>query len=441
MYSYLKMKHLKCLFLFLYTFIVFNSSLILATNLYKKNYRTNNNKKNNKRVSPNVFKSNKKQHSDFFHGSSKVRKYKRASPKNLDDSKQKNNDLDIRRSKTVHNRVSMTSSSLTTSALITLSKHRNEDHGLMAFQSTGNKLLKGGSKSSGDSSNKKSGRPSSSDGSSGKKGGSGGSSGKKGGNKDKKGSDKAAKSDKKGSDKAAKSDKKASDKAAKSDKKASDKAAKSDKKASDKAAKSDKKASDKAAKSDKKASDKSAKSDKKGSSKTSKSGNGISDAAGETMSDVAGQAISDINHGVQSPKVFNVAISPASSAPLQKEVIADPNVPAKIKSLNIPPVEPKVSIPDPRYKYRRSDLDRDSELYIPASIRNRWKYYIPSRMAVGMPLAQEGDAHLPPESIKKWESGKTPLNENGMPMDIFPNPIDPPNYKAKKLDDNDVSFD
>ena len=386
MYSYLKMKHLKCLFLFLYTFIVFNSSLILATNLYKKNYRTNNNKKNNKRVSPNVFKSNKKQHSDFFHGSSKVRKYKRASPKNLDDSKQKNDDLDIRRSKTVHNRVSMTSSSLTTSALITLSKHRNEDHGLMAFQSTGNKLLKGGSKSSGDSSNKKSGRPSSSGGSSGKKGGSGGSSGKKGGNKDKKGSDKAAKSDKK-------------------------------------------------------ASDKSAKSDKKGSSKTSKSGNGISDAAGETMSDVAGQAISDINHGVQSPKVFNVAISPASSAPLQKEVIADPNVPAKIKSLNIPPVEPKVSIPDPRYKYRRSDLDRDSELYIPASIRNRWKYYIPSRMAVGMPLAQEGDAHLPPESIKKWESGKTPLNENGMPMDIFPNPIDPPNYKAKKLDDNDVSFD
>ena len=391
------MKHLKCLFLFLYTFIVFNSSLILATNLYKKNYRTNNNKKNNKRVSPNVFKSNKKQHSYFFHGSSKVRKYKRASPKNLDDSKQKNDDLDIRRSKTVHNRVSMTSSSLTTSALITLSKHRNEDHGLMAFQSTGNKLLKGGSKSSGDSSNKKSGRPSSSGGSSGKKGGSGGSSGKKGGNKDKKGSDKAAKSDKK--------------------------------------------ASDKAAKSDKKASDKSAKSDKKGSSKTSKSGNGISDAAGETMSDVAGQAISDINHGVQSPKVFNVAISPASSAPLQKEVIADPNVPAKIKSLNIPPVEPKVSIPDPRYKYRRSDLDRDSELYIPASIRNRWKYYIPSRMAVGMPLAQEGDAHLPPESIKKWESGKTPLNENGMPMDIFPNPIDPPNYKAKKLDDNDVSFD
>ena len=162
MYSYLKMKHLKCLFLFLYTFIVFNSSLILATNLYKKNYRTNNNKKNKKRVSPNVFKSNKKQHSDFFHGSSKVRKYKRASPKNLDDSKQKNDDLDIRRSKTVHNRVSMTSSSLTTSALITLSKHRNEDHGLMAFQSTGNKLLKGGSKSSGDSSNKKSGRPSSS---------------------------------------------------------------------------------------------------------------------------------------------------------------------------------------------------------------------------------------------------------------------------------------
>ena len=386
MYSYLKMKHLKCLFLFLYTFIVFNSSLILATNLYKKNYRTNNNKKNNKRVSPNVFKSNKKQHSDFFHGSSKVRKYKRASPKNLDDSKQKNDALDIRRSKTVHNRVSMTSSSLTTSALITLSKHRNEDHGLMAFQSTGNKLLKGGSKSSGDSSNKKSGRPSSSGGSSGKKGGSGGSSEKKGGNKDKK-------------------------------------------------------ASDKAAKSDKKASDKSAKSDKKGSSKTSKSGNGISDAAGETMSDVAGQAISDINHGVQIPKVFNVAISPASSAPLQKEVIADPNVPAKIKTLNIPPVEPKVSIPDPRYKYRRSDLDRDSELYIPASIRNRWKYYIPSRMAVGMPLAQEGDAHLPPESIKKWESGKTPLNENGMPMDIFPNPIDPPNYKAKKLDDNDVSFD
>ena len=62
-------------------------------------------------------------------------------------------------------------------------------------------------------------------------------------------------------------------------------------------------------------------------------------------------------------------------------------------------------------------------------------------MAVRMPLAQEGDAHLPPESIKKWESGKTPLNENGMPMDIFPNPIDPPNYKAKKLDDNDVSFD
>ena len=343
MYSYLKMKHLKCLFLFLYTFIVFNSSLILATNLYKKNYRTNNNKKNNKRVSPNVFKSNKKQHSDFFHGSSKVRKYKGASPKNLDDSKQKSDDLDIRRSKTVHNRVSMTSSSLTTSALITLSKHRNEDHGLMAFQSTGNKLLKGGSKSSGDSSNKKSGRPSSSGGSSGKKGGSGGSSGKKGGNKDKKGSDKAAKSD------------------------------------------------------------------KKGSSKPSKSGIGISDAAGETMSDVAGQAISDINNGV--PKVFNVAIPPASSAPLEKEVIADPNVPAKIKSLNIPPVEPKVSIPDPRYKYRRSDLDRDSELYIPASIRNRWKYYIPSRMAVGMPLAQEGDAHLPPESIKKWESGKTPLNE------------------------------
>ncbi len=438
MYSYLKMKHLKCLFLFLYTFIVFNSSLILATNLYKKNYRTNNNKKNNKRVSPNVFKSNKKQHSDFFHGSSKVRKYKRASPKNLDDSKQKNDALDIRRSKTVHNRVSMTSSSLTTSALITLSKHRNEDHGLMAFQSTGNKLLKGGSKSSGGSSNEKSGSPSSSGGSSGKKGGSGGSSEKKGGSggsSEKKGGNK----DKKASDKAAKSDKKGSDKEAKSDKKGSNKEAKSDKKASDKAAKSDKKASDKAAKSDKKASDKSAKSDKKGSSKTGKSGNGISDAAGETMSDVAGQAISDINNGV--PKVFNVAISPASSAPLQKEVIADPNVPAKIKTLNIPPVEPKVSIPDPIYKYRRSDLDRDSELYIPASIRNRWKYYIPSRMAVGMPLAQEGDAHLPPESIKKWESGKTPLNENGMPMDIFPNPIDPPNYKAKKLDDNDVSFD
>ena len=132
---------------------------------------------------------------------------------------------------------------------------------------------------------------------------------------------------------------------------------------------------------------------------------------------------------------FQLTIDPPQDKdPLPTEPIPDPSIPPKIKGFKLPRLKTKNGIPESMYKYRRSDLDRESELYIPASLRNRWKLYLPSRMAVGMPLAQEGNENVAAETIQKWEAGKTPLNLNGVPMDFFPNPIDPPNYKSEQLD-------
>ena len=139
---------------------------------------------------------------------------------------------------------------------------------------------------------------------------------------------------------------------------------------------------------------------------------------------------------------FQLTIDPPQDKdPLPTEPIPDPSIPPKIKGFKLPRLKTKNGIPESMYKYRRSDLDRESELYIPASLRNRWKLYLPSRMAVGMPLAQEGNENVAAETIQKWEAGKTPPNLNGVPMDFFPNPIDPPNYKSEQLDVESTSFD
>ena len=141
-------------------------------------------------------------------------------------------------------------------------------------------------------------------------------------------------------------------------------------------------------------------------------------------------------------KPFPIRLDPPQDKnPLPLQPIPDPSVPPKVKDFKLPPLKTRPGIPEPTYKYRRSDLDRDSELYIPASLRNRWKLYLPSRMAVGMPLAQEGSENVAAETIQKWEAGKTPPNLNGVPMDFFPNPIDPPNYKSQQLDVESTSFD
>ena len=168
--------------------------------------------------------------------------------------------------------------------------------------------------------------------------------------------------------------------------------------------------------------------EKKVGSKSKKSGS-KSGKAGETKKKSGGGS-------------FQLTLEPPQDKnPLPMEPIPDPTIPPKVKGMKLPRLKTRNGIPESIYKYRRSDLDRDSELYIPASLRNRWKLYLPSRMAVGMPLAQEGNENVAAETIQKWEAGKTPLNLNGVPMDFFPNPIDPPNYKSEQLDVESTSFD
>ena len=59
-----------------------------------------------------------------------------------------------------------------------------------------------------------------------------------------------------------------------------------------------------------------------------------------------------------------------------------------------------------------------------------------------MPLAQVGSTQVQKEKIAAWEKGDPPLNEDAMPADFFPNPIDPPAYKTVSMKEEDnLSFD
>ena len=87
----MKMKYLKCIFLFLYSFIVVNdNNFIIASDLYRRNYQTNSNKKSYKSVSPIVLQD---EESDFSHNAEKPATYKRVSPKVLENYKQKHGDF------------------------------------------------------------------------------------------------------------------------------------------------------------------------------------------------------------------------------------------------------------------------------------------------------------------------------------------------------------
>ena len=87
----MKMKYLKCIFLFLYSFIVVNDNyFIIASDLYRRNYQTNSNKKSYKSVSPIVLQD---EESNFSHNAEKPATYKRVSPKVLENYKQKHGDF------------------------------------------------------------------------------------------------------------------------------------------------------------------------------------------------------------------------------------------------------------------------------------------------------------------------------------------------------------
>ena len=243
---------------------------------------------------------------------------------------------------------------------------------------------------------------------------------------DKKASEKTAKSDSAAAKKSADADKKASDKTAKADKKSSDKTAKADKKSSDKSAKADKKASDKSAKADKKASDASAKADKKASGASAKASKS-SDKASKS-SDKASKSSNKASKSSNKGSGISLGV--------------DPSLPSPLSTVQLPTIHSKVARTDPVAQYHRSDYDRDSIYYIPPSVRNRWRVHRPSRMAVGMPLAQVGSTQVQKEKIAAWEKGDPPLNEDAMPADFFPNPIDPPAYKTVSMKEEDnLSFD
>jgi hypothetical protein len=91
----------------------------------------------------------------------------------------------------------------------------------------------------------------------------------------------------------------------------------------------------------------------------------------------------------------------------------------------------------PIYTYHRSDMDRESPLYIPPSLRQRWRVRFPSRFEVGSPLPQDG--FKPAGGEAGGEAGGSPRHTlQGMPLDFFPNPIDPPIYTETKIEDGQI---
>ena len=93
------------------------------------------------------------------------------------------------------------------------------------------------------------------------------------------------------------------------------------------------------------------------------------------------------------------------------------------------------------YSYYRSDYDRESDLYIPPSVRHRWRVQQPSRFEVGAPLPQDGFS-AGSGSGSGAGSGSPMTAEalaqqhtlQGMPRDYFPGPLDPPVYVAQKAE-------
>ena len=85
------------------------------------------------------------------------------------------------------------------------------------------------------------------------------------------------------------------------------------------------------------------------------------------------------------------------------------------------------------YKYHRSDLERDSEVYIPASVKGIWKHNKPSLYDVGVPMAQKSG----PE---KWWQPEAEVKKqlNGMPLDVAPAPLNPPNYESTAVGDGEM---
>ena len=68
-------------------------------------------------------------------------------------------------------------------------------------------------------------------------------------------------------------------------------------------------------------------------------------------------------------------------------------------------------------RYYRSDLEQNSEYFIPTASRKSWTFHRPSRYEIGKPLPQAETA------------GKN--GPDGMPSDIFPSPLTPPVYTSK----------
>ena len=97
------------------------------------------------------------------------------------------------------------------------------------------------------------------------------------------------------------------------------------------------------------------------------------------------------------------------------------------------------------YSYYRSDMDRSSAFYVPPSLRHRWKYHRPSRFEVGAPLPQDGfkpsGSEGGSDAAAGSEGGGSPHTLQGMPLDYFPNPLDPPMYKTTTMDDGVIGGD
>lgn len=92
----------------------------------------------------------------------------------------------------------------------------------------------------------------------------------------------------------------------------------------------------------------------------------------------------------------------------------------------------------PIYTYHRSDMDRESPLYIPPSLRQRWRVRFPSRFEVGSPLPQDGFKPAGGEAGGEAAGGSPRHTLQGMPLDFFPNPIDPPIYTETKIEDGQI---
>ena len=69
----------------------------------------------------------------------------------------------------------------------------------------------------------------------------------------------------------------------------------------------------------------------------------------------------------------------------------------------------------PIYTYHRSDMDRESPLYIPPSLRQRWRVRFPSRFEVGSPLPQDGFKPAGGEAGGEAADANSPLKEGAPP--------------------------